>query len=48
MLNTTRYLTSLMKALQESLQSRFQGLFVNVRMGDLADYAVALPFGDMF
>lgn len=46
MLSTTRHLVGLVKALQKSLQIRFEGMFVNVRMDDSSDLAVDLPFGD--
>lgn len=46
MLNTTRHLVGLVRALQKSLQIRFKGMFVNVRMDDSSDLAVDLPFGD--
>lgn len=46
MLNTMRYLVGLVRALQKSLQIRFEGMFVNVRMDDSSDLAVDLPFGD--
>lgn len=47
MLNMTRHLVGLVKALQKSLQRHFQGIFVNVRTDDSAQLAVDLPFGDM-
>ena len=47
MLNTTRHLNGFVKALQKSLQCRFQGIFTNVRMDDSAQLAAELPFGDM-
>lgn len=46
MLSTTRHLVSLVRALQKSLQIRFEGMFVNVRIDDSSDLAVNLPFGD--
>ena len=46
MLNTTRHLLGLVTALQKSLQSRFEGMFVNVKMDDSSELAVDLPFGD--
>ncbi|KAK0151144.1 putative AC transposase [Merluccius polli] len=47
MLNSTRHLVGLVKALQKSLQRRFQGIFVNVRMDDSSEAAADLPFGDV-
>lgn len=47
MLNASRHLVGLVKALQMSLQRRFQGMFANVRMDETAQPSVELPFGDM-
>ncbi|XP_073714182.1 uncharacterized protein [Misgurnus anguillicaudatus] len=47
MLNASRHLFGLVKALQKSLQRRFQGMFANVRMDETAQLPVELPFGDM-
>ncbi|KAL7383777.1 hypothetical protein ABVT39_017213 [Epinephelus coioides] len=47
MLKTARHLGGFVKALQKSLQCRFQGIFANVRMDDSAQPARDLPFGDV-
>ena len=47
MLNATRHLVGLVKALQKSLQHRFKGIFVSVKMDDSSDVAVDLPFEDI-
>ncbi|XP_041841957.1 uncharacterized protein LOC121640312 [Melanotaenia boesemani] len=47
MLNATRHLSGFVKALQKSLQFRFQGIFANVKMADSAQPAGDLPYGDM-
>ena len=47
MLKKARHLLPLVKALQKSLQHRFQGIFVNARMDQETDKpAGELPFGD--
>ncbi|CAK6983223.1 uncharacterized protein LOC122145016 [Scomber scombrus] len=47
MLTATHHLVGLVKALQTSIQRRFQGIFVNVKMDSSHDPAVHLPFGDI-
>lgn len=41
-----RYLSGLVKVLEESLKKRFKGVFVNVQMEECSDDVDGLPFGD--
>ncbi|XP_073468981.1 zinc finger BED domain-containing protein 4-like [Aquarana catesbeiana] len=43
---SVRYLGGLIRSLQESLQRRFEGIFVNVRMADEQNDVATLPFSD--
>ncbi len=46
MLSTSRHLRSLVRALQQSLQRHFRGVFVNVKMDHSDEAATQLPFSN--